>query len=397
MRRTRASNVLLTTVCLATSTAAQSSPDLFERASTCGDPAYTQCSQAGLPSNFCCGPSSDCVVLAANTTVLCCPSGSSCSVIKSITCDITQQNATAHPDISLMTTALTGTLPTCGTGCCPFGYSCNSDNNCVINANQDTAPDSSTSSSSSATAASSSSAATSSSSTITPAGNATLHATESSNKFPAAAVLVGFFPGLILGMLLTITIICLIGAHRRKASRRNSGSSFGNISEPQPQSDMRSDFLRKQTQSPSTDAGTTVSRHASVQRVRSLFSRSNIDATPRSSPPGVPPVPTPASLKVNRPMVQERGRPVTPILQREPSYEDINIFADGDTASALRENGLAGPSRNTRTSHQTTFSDMMEKSGLAGLQKGQPYVYRGNSLEYSPTPSKTTSPRGRVI
>jgi hypothetical protein len=113
-------------------------------------------------------------------------------------------------------------------------------------------------------------------------------------------------------------------------------------------------------------------------------------------------------------MVQERGRPVTPILQREPSYEDINIFADGDTASALRENGLAGPSRNTRTSHQTTFSDMMEKSGLAGLQKGQrkclaliyigpsadntiAYVYRGNSLEYSPTPSKTTSPRGRVI
>jgi hypothetical protein len=71
--------------------------------------------------------------------------------------------------------------------------------------------------------------------------------------------------------------------------------------------------------------------------------------------------------------VQAHGRPVTPVLQREPSYEDINIFADGDTASALRErerqNGLA-PEGN-RASHQTTFTDMMEKSGLAGLQKGQ--------------------------
>jgi hypothetical protein len=66
-------------------------------------------------------------------------------------------------------------------------------------------------------------------------------------------------------------------------------------------------------------------------------------------------------------------RPITPHLQREPSYADINIFADGDTASALRERERlnVGGGRDARASQQTTFTDMMERSGLAGLQKGQ--------------------------
>jgi hypothetical protein len=87
--------------------------------------------------------------------------------------------------------------------------------------------------------------------------------------------------------------------------------------------------------------------------------------SPRAGP--VPPIP----LNVQRPMMQlAQDRPVTPHLQREPSYEDINIFADGDTASALRERERLGV-RDQRGSQQTTFTDMMERSGLAGLQKGQ--------------------------
>lgn len=71
-------------------------------------------------------------------------------------------------------------------------------------------------------------------------------------------------------------------------------------------------------------------------------------------------------------MQMAQDRPVTPHLQREPSYEDINIFADGDTASALRERErLDAGGRTMRASQQTTFTDMMERSGLAGLQKGQ--------------------------
>lgn len=96
-----------------------------------------------------------------------------------------------------------------------------------------------------------------------------------------------------------------------------------------------------------------------------------------------------AMAPVGRPHTPPAGlgpaAPVTPVLQREPSYEDINIFADGDTASALRErqrqnelNGINATGGlgvmmggDARVSHQTTFSDMMERSGLAGLQKGQ--------------------------
>ncbi|KAG4442298.1 hypothetical protein IFR05_002222 [Cadophora sp. M221] len=154
---------------------------------------------------------------------------------------------------------------------------------------------------------------------------------------------------------------------------------------------MRTDFLRKPPQTPSTMAASTPERRHTVQRMKSIFRK-----TPNSagqSPRLAPPLP----LNVQRPMAQNNRPPVTPPLQREPSYEDINIFADGDTASSLRERergngnvngsgiGLAPPKMpNMRDSHQTTFSDMMERSGLAGLQKGQPYVYKRESPGFSP-------------
>jgi hypothetical protein len=361
MRRIRTSHLWLTTACLATSTAAQTSLNIFQRTSSCGDPTYTQCSQAGLPSDFCCAPSSDCIVLAANTTVLCCPSGSSCSTIKAIPCDLSSQNVTANPDISLMTTALSATLPTCGSLCCPFGYSCNSAGDCSVNSNQDVAP--TASSAASISTPTSSNAATS----VTPVACETNSPATSCSKFPVTAILVGFFPGLLLGVLLSAASVCFIGRRGRKASRRQSGSSFGNISDPQPQSDMRTDFLRKPPQTPSTDASTMVSRQPTVQRVRSLFRKSSTNAPLRQSPRPAPPIPD-----LRQSLVEMSGRPVTPVLQREPSYGDINIFADGDTASALRENERQNSAgRRVRESHQTTFSDMMEKSGLAGLQKGQ--------------------------
>lgn len=83
--------------------------------------------------------------LAAGTTALCCPKGSSCEVIYPITCDIQQQNATVSPGGPIYTTALGGTLPSCGedmTGegtCCPFGYEClksGERSTCVLNKDQ---------------------------------------------------------------------------------------------------------------------------------------------------------------------------------------------------------------------------------------------------------------------
>ncbi|RDW68513.1 hypothetical protein BP5796_09170 [Coleophoma crateriformis] len=396
MRRSKIiGGFLAAIVCFTTSTSARSlSEQLFTRASVCAD-SFTQCSQAGLPSNFCCSQSTTCLVLAGNTTVLCCPTGSSCSTIAPITCDITAQNATLHPNNALKTTALTLSLPTCGSNCCPFGYTCNSSGNCQLSSDQSTAPGTSSSSSStkSSTTASSTTASKSTSTpaststttslptaTLSPQTNSTSTTTtlpiqKSCNAFPAGAVLAGFFPGLMLGVLLTVASICIMGAARRRRNqvKRSSSPSFGNISDPQPSSDIRTDFLRKVPQTPSSQAPSSPARQGSLYRVRSLFRKSHAaQEGPRfgEASPVVPPLP----LNVQRNKIPSPvgggsvnsgpQRPVTPILQREPSYEDVPLFADKGT--------LAERQRMGRESSQTTFTDMIEKSrGLAGLPKNQ--------------------------
>ena len=79
-----------------------------------------------LSPSFCCPPSSVCIPLASNTTVLCCPNGVDCTTTLAIPCDISEQNNTLHPNSTVTTTALDVPLPNCGEGCCPFGYTCNS-------------------------------------------------------------------------------------------------------------------------------------------------------------------------------------------------------------------------------------------------------------------------------
>ncbi|TAQ83435.1 hypothetical protein B7494_g8242 [Chlorociboria aeruginascens] len=290
---------------------------------------------------------------------------------------------------------------------------CNSDGNCAMNANQqDSKPGTTASTTTSTTNASS-------------ATSAAAVADSSCPSFPTDAVLAGFFPGLLVGIIIAVVGICIFGAKRRKdageAGRRNS-SSFGNISDPQPSADLRSDFLRRNSQSPGfmgrgmgmgmgmgmgTGMGMNgnppgLQRAGTVQRVRSLFRKSTSTNNSHTSPnmqqrqsPAMPPIPLTVSKSPHTPSnygaSSEYGdTPVISKLQREPSYEDINIFADGDTASALRErareNGMGlnsppllsppvlrgGQDDEARNSNITSFGDMMEKSGgLAGLSKGQ--------------------------
>jgi hypothetical protein len=73
-----------------------------------------------------------CLVLAGNTTILCCPTDSTCVTIQPINCDITQQNNINFPENALNTTALDGILLGCESKCCPFGFKCNSGGNCVM-------------------------------------------------------------------------------------------------------------------------------------------------------------------------------------------------------------------------------------------------------------------------
>ncbi|KAL0943818.1 GPI transamidase component pig-S/T [Colletotrichum truncatum] len=86
----------------------------------------------GTPDYFCCPSDKTCMVLASNTTALCCPKGASCEAISTIICDITAQDVVENPDSPIHTTKLDKSLPKCGNRCCPFGYKCQGDSVCVL-------------------------------------------------------------------------------------------------------------------------------------------------------------------------------------------------------------------------------------------------------------------------
>ncbi|QPC79444.1 hypothetical protein HYE68_010196 [Fusarium pseudograminearum] len=97
-----------------------------------------------LPGDFCCSSTSVCKVLAANTTTLCCPKNSrrECEIIMPITCQIERQNPLTNPQAEVKSLALNQELKRCGSKsgrkrCCPFGYSCRDDKECVLDEDQD--------------------------------------------------------------------------------------------------------------------------------------------------------------------------------------------------------------------------------------------------------------------
>jgi hypothetical protein len=87
-----------------------------------------QCGQS-FPPDHCCPSVTACrpIYLSDNTTLpnatICCPNGSECNIIQTVTCDISQFNATLHPENQIHVDAGVA-LPTCDTACCPPGYTC---------------------------------------------------------------------------------------------------------------------------------------------------------------------------------------------------------------------------------------------------------------------------------
>ncbi|KAK3953081.1 hypothetical protein QBC32DRAFT_339697 [Pseudoneurospora amorphoporcata] len=138
----QASSLLLVVALSATTVSAIPASQLFQRQSesTCAAEGFSKCSQAGLPDNFCCPTDSTCIPLAANTAVLCCPNGSDCTQIQSISCDITKQDPEKNPGAQLKTTVLDVDLRKCGDKCCPWGYSCNTGSHCQKDADQSKTP-----------------------------------------------------------------------------------------------------------------------------------------------------------------------------------------------------------------------------------------------------------------
>lgn len=189
----------------------------LDRRFTCTVPGYTQCPQAGLPNNFCCPADTVCLSLGASFTILCCPNGSDCSNQSPISCDIEQQNATAHPESLIKTTDLSSDMFTCGSGCCPFGFNCSTNGQCLMYAEQKqiidaelltlTSTVSSTSSSSSASSSSTLSTTTRSTPVSTSAGSAPNPTNTTTDDHHSISFSTGALAGGIVAIIVVITVL----------------------------------------------------------------------------------------------------------------------------------------------------------------------------------------------
>ncbi|KAI1266818.1 hypothetical protein F5Y18DRAFT_349440 [Xylariaceae sp. FL1019] len=202
---------------------------LLERADTCAA-GSSKCPQAGLPANFCCSTKETCLVLAGNTTVVCCPNGSDCSVIEPISCNITLQDPSKFPSAEVKTTEVDLKLPTCANGCCPFGFHCDEGSvNCVEDDDQSLKPGGSTSPSTSAThpTATTSSAHTSTATTASSTSPTSSSETTAAKTMNTAAVVGGVIGGLFAFALVAGGVFFCYRRNRKSADdeKRRSGSS----------------------------------------------------------------------------------------------------------------------------------------------------------------------------
>ncbi|KAM0280715.1 hypothetical protein ACHAQH_003885 [Verticillium albo-atrum] len=283
----------------------------------------------------------------------------------------------------------------------------------------------------------STSTATSPTTTTTPTAGAEEqqeNSAEDKKPFPTAAVVVGVLGGILVLIGIAVGVFMCLSRRRRRTSPSSSSrpfssekkhpvlcrassstSSFGNIiSEPIPNDDsaLRTDFILK---TPSTTARAS-QRLSSFFRRDSAYSPSGstaIVANPRSPPRipartlsnatmttsdpraalNIPPIrtmrnqqkPTISNSSWSRGPAARMAAfqattptdPVTPRLQRQPSGECINVFADPGTVGSdrLMPGGLMPP-RAKRNTSATTFTDLMEEAQLGDVRRGEAFVPR---------------------
>jgi hypothetical protein len=315
---------------------------LEARASTCATSTATSCSTVDprLPGNICCATGTSCISLNNGNSAICCPEGIDCSAIKPITCSITLQDPSQHPDAVIQTTNLTATLPQCGDNCCPFGYGCAS-NNCVLDV------DSSVGFRQKGTNITASTAASTASPSATATAPAGIDSTKpqaagSCNKFPGAAVAAGFFPGMLAGAVIAILLVLFCGRRKNRNPRPSSDDSSNykahsrgyshdnkyDISDPIPlqAQSARSDFLGRTT-----------------TRAKSFFSsKSPRLASNDSWKMPTPPVPNNVPREMAGGLV-----PVTPERQvredmsRQSSTASITVYSPPSTSQVAPVRGMA--------------------------------------------------------
>ncbi|CAD6593146.1 MAG: hypothetical protein ASARMPRED_007084 [Alectoria sarmentosa] len=335
---------------------------LLPRDITCALSGFVPCNQDGLPDDFCCPTSTVCIPFNNKKSAICCPTGRNCDIITTISCDITQQNATLHPASQLYSTDLSGTLASCnGDMCCPNGYNCQGGQCYVATSSTATSTSSTTSTSPSSTSsqmttslsssASGTTSPTSTSATTTAIPISSNPATANSSvslahcpQFTPAGTAVGFFSGLAIGVLLTVAFLCCFGHRRHKEPSSPISPDFSHvrasISDPIYKSEgmdaVRADFLRKQSKS--------------RKSLRSMFSRSStmrsrsapVDGIGRSIP--------------NVPQTPVNQRSPSPRIKHEPSMESIKIYSP-------ENGGLGRPG--------TQLADMLNE---VGWDPTEPYL-----------------------
>ncbi|KAH5657284.1 hypothetical protein HBI17_031420 [Parastagonospora nodorum] len=382
-RLSRISTLLL----LATS--AQASHIFLRQAPTCGGkPDLQQCG-TGFPSDFCCPTGTSCMSLnsADVQSVICCPTGSDCGIIQTITCDVSQLNATQHPENQLHLSETDGvTLPTCGSTCCPLGYKCQS-NMCF----KETASPSSSPTTTLPTPSATNPASASQSSSC-PAAPVQMDAGFNGSSFAA-----GFFPGLLIGALGTIGLMWAMKKRRESHNKERFSGDFGHvarqISDPiyDPQHAARTDFMRRGSRSAQPSPNSTADLvyndksngqpvHGLTPRIKSMWDRtpklnfgfnSGLPSNPAPPPPAIragnsqDPYTTPR----HTPRRKHRSHRSTrshhrPEAARTGSTETIDVlmpapsFLEPPKAHGMRENRFTSDTTNT------TFTKLMERAGF---------------------------------
>lgn len=109
-------------------TAQRSTTARIQRRPLLGIKAMTKCGDVNWPfvrNGMCCHIDTEPLILAGNTTVLCCPMGFPCKYIKPTICGREYYRPQpAYSDPPAVSTIWDQDLPKCGTNCCPWGYSC---------------------------------------------------------------------------------------------------------------------------------------------------------------------------------------------------------------------------------------------------------------------------------
>ncbi|KAK4145519.1 uncharacterized protein C8A04DRAFT_10611 [Dichotomopilus funicola] len=384
--------------------------ELFQRqsqqtqtSSTCA-PNWNRCKNPDFPDYFCCGASTTCIALAANTTVLCCPAGSDCLRIQPVPCNLQLQDGKLNPDAVIKTTALDGKLGKCGDQCCPFGYSC-VDRLCVRDRNQNAAPIGTGGGKPSATTTTKGGANPTSTGTGDPTanptgGNSSDNNNSNSNSTPVAAIAGGATAAGVI--IIGAAVLAFIFFRKRNKDSGEKGnrpggnsppklsrstSSFGNlISNPiVADNSFRTDFARgpgprtppedpdsvtgalidSSVNSPEAGAGAggampavplaaALAGHQQQQGAYGGYG--NLDPGPGAGPP-----PQQAQQQL-QPGQQDKR-------EREPSSVSINVFADPNIT----------PDRTPETNadeytQMTSFTQMLDKADLGGMARGESFL-----------------------